>query len=148
MKALAEYGPLIDGARTSHSSLSKYRVIKPWGYEVWLALNKFFALKLIHMNAGNRSSLQKHSKKIEANYVIEGCADILIENTDTDVMEQYTMKAGEGWTVKPGQRHRVIAEVEYTALEASSPHLNDVIRIEDDNGRKNGRIMGEHLGRV
>ena len=26
------------------------RIEKPWGYEIWLELNEFYAYKIIHMN--------------------------------------------------------------------------------------------------
>ena len=143
-KALREYGPLIEGARSPHSSLSTYRVEKPWGYEVWLTINKYFALKLIHMNAGTRCSFQYHKKKREANIIIEGSADVLVENMSTGVVERRTLGVGEGWTIEPLQAHRVIAEVAYTAVEVSTAHLSDVVRLHDDSGRCDGEVGGEH----
>ena len=36
------------------------------------------------------------------------------------------------------------AKTDYTAMEVSTPHLDDVIRFEDDMKRKSGKIKEEH----
>ena len=141
-EALEQYKKPIDDAKPDSLSVSEYRVEKPWGYELWLELNEFYAYKLIHMNAGNKSSLQSHDYKIEANYVIKGEAEVLLEN-DEGILESKIFKAGSGWTVPLNRKHRVIAKTSYTALEVSTPHLNDVVRFEDDTNRKSGKINSE-----
>ena len=142
-EALEEYKAPIDAAKPDNLSVSEYRVEKPWGHELWLELNEFYAYKLIHMKKGNRCSLQSHDYKIEANYVIEGEAEVLLEN-DEGVMESKIYTVGTGWTVPLNRKHRVIAKESYTALEVSTPHLNDVVRFEDDTNRTSGKIEGEH----
>ena len=142
-EALEEYKTPIDNAKPDGLSVSNYRVEKPWGYELWLELNEFYAYKLIHMEKGNRCSLQSHDHKIEANFVIEGEAEVLLENEE-GVLESKIYKTGSGWTVPLGRKHRVIARESYTALEVSTPHLNDVVRYEDDTDRKSGKIDKEH----
>ena len=142
-EALEEYKDLIDGDKPDKLSVSAYRVEKPWGYELWLELNEFYAFKLIHMEKGNRCSLQSHEYKIEANYVIEGEAEVLLENEE-GVLESKIYKAGTGWTVPLNKKHRVIARESYTALEVSTPHLNDVVRYQDDTNRESGKIEDEH----
>ena len=142
-KALEEYKKPINDAKPDNLSVSTYRVEKPWGYELWLELNEFYAYKLIHMKKGNRCSLQSHDYKIEANYVIEGEAEVLLEN-DEGIMESKVYKKGMGWTVPLNRKHRVVAKESYTALEVSTPHLNDVVRYEDDTNRKSGKIEKEH----
>ena len=142
-EALEEYKDKIDENKSHRLDISSYRVEKPWGYELWLELNEHYAYKLIHMNAGYQSSLQWHEKKVETNYVIEGEAEVLLEN-DEGVMESKIYKAGSGWTVPLGRKHRVIARESYTALEVSTPHLNDVVRYEDDTNRASGKIDSEH----
>ena len=56
-ESLNEYKNVIDARKTNDLSLSNYRVEKPWGHEVWLELNKFYAYKLISMKQGYKSSL-------------------------------------------------------------------------------------------
>jgi len=140
---LEEYKELIDSKKPDKLSVSTYSVEKPWGYELWLELNEFYACKVIHMRKGNRSSLQSHEHKIETNYVIEGEVEVLLEN-DKGEMESKSFYPRTGWSVPLNRKHRVIAKTNYTALEVSTPHLNDVIRYEDDSNRASGKIKGEH----
>lgn len=142
-KALDDYKEKIDNQKPTKLSLSNYKVEKPWGHEIWLEINEFYAYKIIHMKAGNRSSLQWHEKKIEANYIIDGNAKVLLENDDGQ-LEEFDFSAGEGWVVPVKRKHRVIAKTDYTALEVSTPHLDDVVRFQDDAGRKSGKIENEH----
>ena len=44
-------------------------------------------------------------------------------------MESRVYGPGEGWCVPLRTKHRVIALTDYTALEASTSHLNDCIII-------------------
>ena len=142
-QALDQYKEKIDNNKSHRLDISSYRVEKPWGHELWLELNEFYAYKLIHMKAGNKSSLQWHEKKIETNYVIEGEAEVLLENIDGN-MESRKYRAGQGWCVPLKTKHRVISITDYTALECSTAHLNDCIRFEDDTGRSSGVIKSEH----
>jgi len=142
-ESLKEYKEVIDSTKSDELSLSHYKVEKPWGYELWLELNKFYAYKLISMKRGHRSSLQLHEFKYESNYIIKGQAEVLLENSEGEMIS-HIFKAGQGWTVPIGRKHRVIAQTDYMALEVSTPHLNDVIRYQDDNNRESGKIAGEH----
>ena len=144
-EALEEYKDKIDKNKSHRLDISSYRVEKPWGYELWLELNEHYAYKLIHMNAGYKSSLQWHEKKVETNYVIEGEAEVLLQNEDGEV-ESRVYKVGEGWCVPLRTKHRVIAKTDYTALECSTAHLNDCIRFEDDSDRGSGKIEFDHEG--
>jgi mannose-6-phosphate isomerase-like protein (cupin superfamily) len=143
LNCLMEYLPKINAKREFPLSLSNYRVEKPWGEEVWLDLNNYYAFKIIKMNAGCQSSLQSHQYKVEANYIVEGKAKVLLEDEE-GVMQSYEFGPGEGWTVPVGRKHRVIAITTYTALEVSSPNLNDVIRYNDEFGRGDGKVESEH----
>ena len=142
-EALEEYKDKIDEKKSHQLDVSSYRVDKPWGYELWLELNEHYAYKLIHMRKGFQSSLQWHEKKVETNYVIEGEAEVLLQDENGEI-ESRVYKVGEGWSVPLRTKHRVIAKSDYTALECSTAHLNDCIRFEDDSGRSGGKIESEH----
>jgi len=142
-KTLADYKEKIDEQKADELDLSNYKVTKPWGHELWLELNQFYAYKLIHMKKGNQSSLQMHDMKIEANYVIDGEAEVLLED-DSGELKSHIYSKGSGWVVPRKRKHRVIAKTDYTALEVSTPHLDDVIRFEDDTNRESGKIKEEH----
>jgi|TARA_B110000495_G_scaffold54076_1_gene45417 oxalate decarboxylase/phosphoglucose isomerase-like protein (cupin superfamily) len=141
---LLEYKEKIDGKKDHELNLSNYKVTKPWGHELWLELNEFYAYKLIHMKEGNQSSLQMHEMKIEANYVIDGTAEVLLEDENGE-LKSHIYSKGSGWVVPRKRKHRVIAKTDYTAMEVSTPHLDDVIRFEDDMKRKSGKIKEEHI---
>ena len=118
-------------------------VTKPWGKEIWLALNERYCYKRIHINAGTRTSYQYHDKKLETNYIIAGKAEVWLEN-DEGVVEKRIMGPGSYFTVKPPKKHRVIAVTDIILQEVSTPEVDDVIRIEDDSSRGDGRIQEEH----
>ena len=142
-EALEEYKEKIDQKKSHRLDISSYKVNKPWGYELWLELNEHYAYKLIHMKKGFQSSLQWHEKKVETNYVIQGEAEVILQD-ENGKMESRVYKVGEGWCVPLKTKHRVIAKSDYTALECSTAHLNDCIRFEDDSGRSGGKIESEH----
>jgi len=142
-ETLNEYKDIIDSKKPDQLSLSTYRVDKPWGYEIWMEVNEYYVYKLIHFNAGNRSSLQSHDIKHESIYVIEGEAEVILEN-DEGILESKIYPAGTGWTVPRNKKHRLTANVDVTILETSSAHLNDVIRYEDDLNRNSGKLTNEH----
>ena len=118
-------------------------VSKPWGKEIWLELNDRYCYKRLYINAGTRTSFQYHNKKSETNYIIKGDAEIWLEN-DSGVVEKLKMKEGDFFNVTPPRRHRVIALTDLILQEVSTPEVDDVIRIEDDTKRPDGRIQSEH----
>ena len=44
----------------------------------------------------------------------------------------------------PGNIHRIQAITDILLYEVSTPHLDDVVRLQDDNKRPDGRIKEEH----
>jgi mannose-6-phosphate isomerase-like protein (cupin superfamily) len=113
-------------------------VTKPWGYEKWIGGGRSYFLKEILLKAGKRSSLQFHNKKEETNYIISG-QGVLTRDGKTEML-----KPGIAFHILPGQIHRVEAITDLTMIEASTKELDDVIRVEDDYKRGNGRIEREH----
>lgn len=138
-------------------TVSYYTVQKPWGHEIWYAQNlpgMPYAMKQIHMTAGNQSSLQSHEQKAETNHVIDGTATVLNGSfapedknavIDPATLPSAEYAAGTGWTSPPRMLHRVIARSDYTSIEVSTPELDDVIRWQDDTGRPDGRLDSEHV---
>ena len=118
-------------------------VTKPWGKEEWIAYNEFYALKLITLNGGHRTSLHYHTHKHETYYISSGRILSWLEN-DKGKIDKKEMGAGSIVVIAPPKAHRVEAIEDTTLIEVSTPHLDDVIRVEDDFGRGNGRIDAEH----
>jgi len=120
---------------------------KPWGKEEWLELNDRYCYKRIYINAGYKTSYQYHNFKRETNFIISGEAEIWLEN-DEGVVEKKIMKAGDYFNVTPPKKHRVIALTDIILQEVSTPEVDDVIRIEDDTNRPDGKIDAEHQSPV
>ena len=118
-------------------------VSKPWGKEEWIAYNDLYVLKIITLNKGYRTSLQYHNQKHETNYVDRGRIVCWLEDEDGSI-QKIEMKPGSIIEVVPGKVHRVEALEDTRLIEVSTPHLDDVIRVEDDFGRGHGRIVSEH----
>jgi mannose-6-phosphate isomerase-like protein (cupin superfamily) len=126
-----------------HNNRPHKEVTKPWGKEIWLELNDRYCYKRIYINAGTRTSFQYHNKKYETNYIIKGVAEVWLEN-DSGVVEKLKMKEGDFFNVAPPKKHRVIAITDIVLQEVSTPDVDDVIRIEDDTNRPDGKIESEH----
>jgi choline kinase/thiamine kinase-like enzyme/mannose-6-phosphate isomerase-like protein (cupin superfamily) len=118
-------------------------VHKPWGKEEWLELNDAYCYKRIYINAGYKTSYQYHEFKRETNYIIEGTAEIWLEN-EKGIVEKKIMKAGEYFNVVPPRKHRVIAITDIILQEVSTPHVDDVFRIDDEFHRADGKVEAEH----
>jgi len=122
-------------------------VVKPWGREIWLALNDKYCYKRIEINQGFKTSFQYHNYKLETNYIISGEAEIWLEN-DEGVVEKSIMRGGDFFTVVPPRKHRVVALTDVILQEVSTPEVDDVIRIDDEFNRGDGRIESEHMAPV
>ena len=109
------------------------KIEKPWGYELLFALTPKYAGKVIFVKKGHRLSLQYHEKKDETLYIYEGKALLDIEEGGRMVSKEVC--AGQSIAVPPFTKHRLKAIEDTTFLEASTPELEDVVRVEDDYGR-------------
>ena len=110
------------------------RVDKPWGYELIWAETKDYVGKILHINQGHRLSLQFHQVKEETIILQKGKMVLLIED-ETGRMEEVTLLPGEAHHIPVGRKHRMIAVEDCDVYEVSTPHLGDVVRLEDGYGR-------------
>ena len=108
---------------------------KPWGREVWIAHNEKYAFKLIEFKAGSRSSLQYHERKHETIYIDYGKLEVEADDENGQLVKTI-MDAGDVIENPPLRRHRITAIEDVRLFEVSTPELDDVIRVEDDYGRK------------
>ena len=118
-------------------------VHKPWGKEEWIELNDVYCYKRIYINKGYKTSLQYHNFKKETNYIIDGQAEVWLEN-DEGIIEKKVIGPGDFFNVIPPKKHRVIALTDLIMQEVSTPEVDDVIRINDEFNRQDGKIDGEH----
>jgi mannose-6-phosphate isomerase-like protein (cupin superfamily) len=110
------------------------RVEKPWGYELWWAQTDRYVGKLLHVNAGHRLSLQYHVRKDETIHLWSGRLTLVLDE-DGGGLREHQLEPGQSYHVKPGTRHRMIAITDCDILEASTPEVEDVVRLEDAYGR-------------
>lgn len=111
------------------------RVEKPWGHEIIWAHTDRYVGKLLMINAGRRLSFQYHEAKDEWIHVLSGRLLLTLE-TDAGAIEDRELGPGDGAHVGVGRRHRYTAIDTCTLIEASTPELDDVIRLSDDFGRE------------
>jgi mannose-6-phosphate isomerase len=111
------------------------RVEKPWGYEIWWAATDEYVGKILHVNKGHRLSLQYHEQKDESCYVLTGRLIVLQGESEQSLTER-TVSVGDVWRNVPRVVHTIEALEDSDVLEASTPYLDDVVRIRDDYGRE------------
>ena len=110
------------------------RVEKPWGHELHWAKTDRYVGKIIHIKKGHALSLQYHNLKDETIYVLSG--KILFEIDEGGTLVAREMTPGQAVHVTPPTVHRMTAIEDSDILEASTPELHDVVRIEDRYGRE------------
>jgi mannose-6-phosphate isomerase-like protein (cupin superfamily) len=112
-------------------------VPKPWGEEHWLAYTDRYAGKLLILKKGHRLSLQYHEHKHEVQYVESGRIKYTLGSIDRPgEYEERIVEAGSVVIVPPGAIHRMEALEDARFFEVSTPELDDVVRLDDDYGRK------------
>ncbi len=109
------------------------RVEKPWGYELWWAHTEKYVGKLLHVKAGHRLSLQYHRVKDETIHLLAG--ELLLVLDEGQGLIERPMAPGESVRLRPGTVHRMVAVTDCDILEASTPEVDDVVRLEDAYGR-------------
>ena len=142
------------------------KVDKPWGYEKWIAdgsPNFKYALKEILLKSKFKSSVQFHEFKEETNYIQKGegilhyypnpinfekyqnneYSDDEFNDILTNLKKQ-KLYPGMVFHIKPGIIHRVEAITDLTMIESSTIELDDVVRLNDEWGRHDGKIESEH----
>jgi len=110
-----------------------YRVDKPWGYELIWAKTDRYVGKILHIEPGHVLSLQYHNKKDETIYVLKG--EILLRIQQGDTLIERAMGEGEAFHIQPKLIHQFEAVVASDLLEASTPEIDDVVRLKDRYGR-------------
>ena len=111
------------------------KIEKPWGYEILIEHNDRYVMKELKMNKGYKCSIQYHEKKKETVYVLRGKLKVYIGDK-LDSLDEIIMNPHESLTLEPLKIHRMEAIEDSIYLEASTPELDDVVRLKDDYGRE------------
>jgi mannose-6-phosphate isomerase len=110
------------------------RVDKPWGHElIWAETDRYVG-KILHVRAGHALSLQYHERKDETIHLLRGTMRFVVGPT-ADRLSVIELVEGQSYRVTPGTVHRMEAVTDVDILEASTPDLDDVVRLEDRYGR-------------
>ncbi len=110
------------------------RVPKPWGYElVWAHTDRYVG-KVLHINAGHALSVQYHERKDETVYLLSGEMKYWVKLGDE--LEDVRLSEGDAFRITPGTVHYMEAITDCDLLEASTPELDDVVRLQDRYGRE------------
>jgi len=110
------------------------RVDKPWGYEIIWANTPLYVGKILHITAGQALSLQYHHQKDETIHLLRGRMIYRVQRGDT--LDEVSLEAGQSFRNEPGTIHQMEAVTDCDVLEASTPHLDDVVRLQDRYGRE------------
>ena len=110
-----------------------YRVDKPWGHELIWARTDRYVGKVLHVKAGHVLSLQYHNKKDETMHVLSG--ELILRTRPGTELVARAFCAGESVHIPAGLVHQIEAVVDSDVLEASTPELDDLVRLSDRYGR-------------
>ncbi len=120
---------------TAQAGWFDVRVVqKPWGHEIIWAHTEDYVGKILHVKAGHALSLQYHNVKDETIHLLRGEMIYRIQQGATLV--EVPFKAGQSYRNTPGTIHQMEAVTDCDILEASTPHLDDVVRLTDRYGRE------------
>jgi mannose-6-phosphate isomerase len=111
-------------------------VEKPWGHELIWALTDVYCGKLLFVRAGHSLSLQFHREKDESWFVQSGRAKLELGEVGESMLQEEVIGPGAAFHYVPGTVHRGTAIEDTTILEVSTPHLDDVVRLDDAYGRQ------------
>jgi mannose-6-phosphate isomerase len=111
------------------------RVEKPWGYELIWAHTDRYVGKVLHVKAGHLLSIQYHHKKDETMHVFSGELILRTWASEGAKPTERAFKAGDSVHIPAPTIHQIEAIVDSDVLEASTPELDDLVRITDRYGR-------------
>jgi mannose-6-phosphate isomerase len=108
---------------------------RPWGSEDLIALvSQKFSVKRLRIKAGNKGGLQFHRFKDEVAVMISG--EMLIRyDLGDQILRERIVKTGEVVHFPPGLVHQEEAITDCEIIEASTPHFNDRVRMEESYGK-------------
>jgi mannose-6-phosphate isomerase-like protein (cupin superfamily) len=111
------------------------RVPKPWGHEIIWAHTDRYCGKILHIKAGEQLSVQYHERKDETVYLLSGELRYWVKLGDEPIQD-VRLQVGDAFRITPGTVHFMEAVTDCDVLEASTPELDDVVRIKDRYGRE------------
>ena len=107
---------------------------RPWGYYEVLKDEPFCKVKKIVVNPGKRLSLQRHQRRSEHWFIVQGLASITLDDALLQV------PAGKAVDIPRGAKHRVAnagsRDIAFIEIQTGDYFgEDDIERLEDDFGR-------------
>jgi mannose-6-phosphate isomerase-like protein (cupin superfamily) len=111
-------------------------VPKPWGHEtIWAHTDRYVG-KILHITAGQALSVQYHERKDETVFLLQGEMKYWVQLPGVAELQDQRLTTGQSFRITPGTVHYMEAITDCDVLEASTPELDDVVRIKDRYGRE------------
>jgi mannose-6-phosphate isomerase len=118
-----------------------HKTEKPWGYEIsWAALPQIHG-KILHINAGHKTSFKYNVVKNEALFVMSGKVEITYgqEKSKIDSIA-YPFKVkfflpGDVLNIQPGAPYRIRAIEDSEIIEIGNMQSSPIVRVVDDYDR-------------
>ncbi len=109
-------------------------VPKPWGHEtIWAHTDRYVG-KILHIKAGHALSIQYHNRKDETVHLLSG--ELVYRVQHGESLDDMHLERGDSFRITPGTIHQMEAITDCDVLEASTPELDDVVRLSDRYGRE------------
>ena len=107
---------------------------RPWGTFIVLDEGDNYKVKRIEVLPGKRLSYQKHARRAEHWFVVQGTAKVTLDE------REITVKAGESIDIPLGAAHRIgnPGEELLVFIEVQRGNYlgeDDIVRLDDDFGR-------------
>jgi mannose-6-phosphate isomerase-like protein (cupin superfamily) len=104
---------------------------RDWGSEDLLVLvSGKYTLKKIFLKTGSKGGLQFHRQKNECGIVISGRMIVKFDD-GTGFLVEKILGEGDVFHFEPGVVHQTEAIVDTVYIEASTPHFNDRVHVEN-----------------
>jgi mannose-6-phosphate isomerase-like protein (cupin superfamily) len=120
-----------------------------WGSETLLALvSQKYSVKRLEIQAGHKGGLQFHRLKDEVAVMVSG--QMIVRYDDgTGTMKERIVGPGDVVHFPPGLVHQEEAITDCVLIEASTPHFNDRVRMEETYGvESSGGLPSTELSEI
>ena len=116
------------------TAIANYYEERPWGSFTILDESETFKVKRIEVNSGARLSYQKHARRAEHWFVVEGTATVTLDGAEI------TVEAGNAVDIPLGAAHRVAntQTEKLVFIEVQRGDYfgeDDIVRLQDDYNR-------------
>jgi mannose-6-phosphate isomerase-like protein (cupin superfamily) len=100
--------------------------ITPWGYQQWLDINTYFALKKIVLTPHQEWPITYHRRKYIVIFVLSGEGTIQVER------KANLAESGKFFAIEPGMAYKIVSgDVGLVLLETSNFYASDTYTLEN-----------------